>query len=77
MTDLAADLRVVVAGGFVAEQPANLPDRLEWLANPGLFPLAMREATAVVAGGGITLYECCAAGTPAIAVAVVPPNARP
>jgi spore coat polysaccharide biosynthesis predicted glycosyltransferase SpsG len=72
LTERAADLRVIVAGGFVAEKPASLHARLEWLASPVQLQSAMQEATVVVAGGGLTLYECCAAGTPAVAVSVVP-----
>jgi spore coat polysaccharide biosynthesis predicted glycosyltransferase SpsG len=72
LTKRIAGLRVTVAGGFLARAPGRAAAGLEWLPGTTRFASALRAATLVVTGGGITLYECCAAGTPAVAVSVVP-----
>jgi hypothetical protein len=64
-------LDVIVAGGFDAGRRADLPARATWLGpRRGLVRELSRVQFAVV-GGGVTLYEACRAGTPAVGVAVV------
>lgn len=60
---------VVVAGGLAAA--AGREDGVVWIGpQPSLVPWLRKAAVAVVAGG-VTLYETCALGVPAVAVAVV------
>lgn len=71
----AADERVQVriAGGFTAGGNAQVrvEPRVCWLGRvPGLGRELSRADVAVV-GGGVTLYEACALGVPAVAVPVV------
>lgn len=68
----AGDIDVTIAAGFM---PAtrNGPGRgVRWLCGSSRFLGALRRADVVVSGGGVTLYECCASGRPAIGVSVVP-----
>jgi spore coat polysaccharide biosynthesis predicted glycosyltransferase SpsG len=61
--------RVFAASGFTATRRPELP-RGHWIDAPdGLAPHLSRADVAIVAGG-VTLYEACALGVPAIAVAV-------
>jgi spore coat polysaccharide biosynthesis predicted glycosyltransferase SpsG len=43
----------------------------EWVAYPQGLAGALRDADVAVVAGGVTLYEACALGTPAVATAVV------
>ena len=64
-------LDVRIAGGLATEAPAHLPAGVSWLpAQHGLAP-ALTRATVAVLGGGMSLYEACRVGTPAVGVAVV------
>ncbi|HWB30288.1 MAG TPA: hypothetical protein VG736_07280 [Vicinamibacterales bacterium] len=71
---VAADphARVDVAAGFVLDgrRPA-LPPRCRWIAAPDGLARQLASAGVAVVAGGVTLYEACALGTPAIAVPVV------
>jgi hypothetical protein len=60
---------VVVAGGLAPA--AGGGDGVVWIGpQPSLVPW-LREAAVAVVAGGVTLYETCALGVPAVAVAVV------
>ena len=63
--------RVVVAAGIASARSRNPESDIEWVSHPEALRTAMRLADVAIVGGGTSLYECCAAGTPAIAVAVV------
>jgi UDP-2,4-diacetamido-2,4,6-trideoxy-beta-L-altropyranose hydrolase len=64
----SADVRV--AGGFVT--PAqDRTDDVRWIA-PADFRRELAGATAAVLAGGVSLYEACALGVPAVALSVVP-----
>jgi spore coat polysaccharide biosynthesis predicted glycosyltransferase SpsG len=71
----APSVVVRVAGGFVSPdgpEPANDPPNLRWLGPVENLPAELSSAEVAVVGGGISLYEACAVGTPAVGVAVVP-----
>jgi spore coat polysaccharide biosynthesis predicted glycosyltransferase SpsG len=60
---------VRIAGGFVAE-PRSIAERVTWVtARRGLGP-ELASADVAVVGGGVSLYEACAMGVPAIALPV-------
>lgn len=65
------DVRVVVAGGFVASVPRTHPGTVTWLGPQRSLVPWLASATVAIVAGGITLYEACALGVPSIAVAVV------
>jgi spore coat polysaccharide biosynthesis predicted glycosyltransferase SpsG len=65
------DVAVRIAGGLATDVPRRLPDGVTWLGpRAGLGPDFAR-ATAAVVGGGVSVYEACRTGTPAVGVAVV------
>jgi UDP-2,4-diacetamido-2,4,6-trideoxy-beta-L-altropyranose hydrolase len=65
-------LEIVVAAGFAGGRLPDLPAGGQWIqAKRGLAAELSRCAAAVV-GGGVTLYEACALGTPVVVVAVAP-----
>jgi spore coat polysaccharide biosynthesis predicted glycosyltransferase SpsG len=63
---------ILLAPGFVDRSALpGLPARCRWIPTPqGLADALARTSVAIVAGG-MTLYEACALGTPAVAVPVV------
>jgi spore coat polysaccharide biosynthesis predicted glycosyltransferase SpsG len=65
------DAEVRIASGFVvAPRPAS--SNVVWIgASRGLAP-ELAEASVAVVGGGVSLYEACALGVPAVGVPVVP-----
>jgi hypothetical protein len=69
---LDPDASVLLAPGFVDRSALpGLPARCRWIPTPqGLADALARTSVAIVAGG-MTLYEACALGTPAVAVPVV------
>lgn len=67
--------RLDVLGGLVAASAAPAPGVTRHGAVPGLRPLLV-AADLAVTGGGMTLYECLATGTPAVAVCLAD-NQRP
>jgi spore coat polysaccharide biosynthesis predicted glycosyltransferase SpsG len=69
-------LEIVIAAGFSGGRRPELPSGGQWIhVKRGLSAELSRCAAAVV-GGGVTLYEACALGTPAVAVAVAPGQRR-
>jgi spore coat polysaccharide biosynthesis predicted glycosyltransferase SpsG len=66
------EVHVRIASGFTADDKPLplLPARCEWLDPTKLAP-ALAAASAAVVGGGVTLYEACALGTPVVALSVV------
>ncbi len=70
------DVRVRIAGGFRRGAWPRRCGSIEWLrATPGLGRRFLGATVAVLAGG-VTLYEACAVGLPAIGVAIVPGQRR-
>jgi spore coat polysaccharide biosynthesis predicted glycosyltransferase SpsG len=67
---LSGGARVRVSLGFNRDAGAALPPGVEGIP-PDRFRAALAAATVAVVGGGTTLYEACALGTPAVAVPVV------
>jgi len=61
-----------VAGGFAALRRTAADSRIVWLPPQRGLARELARADVAVVGGGVTLYEACAAGTPAVGVAVVP-----
>jgi spore coat polysaccharide biosynthesis predicted glycosyltransferase SpsG len=71
---IAEDMEVRVAGGFVAAPPdaaLPLPPNVVWLSGATSLADELRRAVVAVVGGGVSLYEACAVGTPAVGVPVV------
>jgi len=70
--DPAADVRIVP--GFVAAPRRSRP-RVRWTtARQGVVP-ALADADVAIVAGGMSLYEACAMGVPAVALPVVPAQA--
>jgi len=70
--DPAADVRIVA--GF-APRPYRALPRVRWTTSKqGLAP-ALGDADVAIVGGGMSLYEACAMGVPAVALPVVPAQA--
>jgi spore coat polysaccharide biosynthesis predicted glycosyltransferase SpsG len=61
---------VRVAGGFVST-PAPVSEQISWVGPSQSLRQEMARASVAVVGGGVSLYEACALGTPAIGVPVV------
>jgi len=72
----APDVEVRVAGGFaplrLAGTSRKRPPNLTWLEPSADLPTELSAAEVAVVGGGVSLYEACAAGTAAVGVPVVP-----
>lgn len=66
------DVAVRIAGGLTASTPDALPAGLTWLGPRRSLGTDLARATVAVVGGGVSLYEACRVGTPAVGVAVVP-----
>jgi hypothetical protein len=64
--------QVRVAAGFVGNGRRPALVHGEWIAAPGGLAAELAAATVAVVAGGVTLYEACALGVPAIAVALTP-----
>jgi spore coat polysaccharide biosynthesis predicted glycosyltransferase SpsG len=62
--------RVRVAGGFVS-MPAPVRRQITWVGPTRSLHREMARASVAVVGGGVSLYEACAHGTPAVGVPVV------
>jgi hypothetical protein len=67
-TDPRAEVRI--AGGFSA-LPASSARNITWIAPVRGLGRELSMATVAVVGGGVSLYEACAAGVPSVAVPVV------
>ncbi len=66
--DPHAEIRV--AGGFTARPPTT-SNTITWIAPVRGLGNELSRATVAVVGGGVSLYEACAAGVPAVGVPVV------
>jgi spore coat polysaccharide biosynthesis predicted glycosyltransferase SpsG len=63
--------RIRVVGGFVSEAFRTRDPRIRWVAAPRGLREELARADVAVVGGGVSLYEACALGVPAVAVPVV------
>jgi hypothetical protein len=76
IVDRVADrARVVLSEGVEARSRAATTDRIARVA-PGRFRAALATAAVGVVGGGVTLWEAAALGTPIVAVPVVAAQVR-
>ncbi len=64
-------LDIQVAAGFTARQQRPALPAGRWL-RPGDLRRALSRAHLAIVAGGLTAYEACALGVPAVAVSVVP-----
>lgn len=70
IVDAVPQATVRVAGGFVST-PANTRRQITWVGPARSLHQEMARASVAVVGGGVSLYEACALGTPAVGVPVV------
>jgi spore coat polysaccharide biosynthesis predicted glycosyltransferase SpsG len=70
IVEAAPEATVRVAGGFVST-PAQARQQITWVGPARSLHQEMARASVAVVGGGVSLYEACALGTPAIGVPVV------
>ena len=70
---VAADptIEVRVAGGFVVA-PRAASSKVVWIGASRGLSAELSEASAAVVAGGVSLYEACALGVPAVGLPVVP-----
>lgn len=67
------DVEVRIAGGLASAIPdAPAGEGVVWLGPRRGLSADLARATVAVVGGGVSVYEACRAGTPAVASAVVP-----
>jgi spore coat polysaccharide biosynthesis predicted glycosyltransferase SpsG len=66
------DVTVYVAGGLAASAPGRIPAGITWLGPRHGLGADLCRASLAILGGGVSLYEACRTGTPAVGVAVVP-----
>jgi spore coat polysaccharide biosynthesis predicted glycosyltransferase SpsG len=66
---LDPNVRVELAPGFTGGALPDLPDDCAWLS-PDTVRASVASAAVAVTGGGVTLLEACAVGTPTVAFAV-------
>ena len=75
---LDPSLRIELAPGFAARGSTLAPSHASTLAPcirllpPTRLHRSLATCAVAIVGGGVTLYEACALGTPAVAMAVVP-----
>jgi hypothetical protein len=72
ITAVVPQASVDIAAGFSRFRPVALPPRCRWIGAPHGLAEPLSTAAVAVVAGGVSLYEACTLGTPAIAIAVVP-----
>jgi UDP-2,4-diacetamido-2,4,6-trideoxy-beta-L-altropyranose hydrolase len=70
LVDRGLDLSVRVAAGFASERDRPALALGEWVSAPNGLATELSRAELAIVAGGITAYECCALGVPAIAMPV-------
>ena len=70
IVDAVPRATVRVAGGFVST-PARVREQITWVGPSRSLHHELARAGVAVVGGGVSLYEACAHGTPAVGVPVV------
>jgi spore coat polysaccharide biosynthesis predicted glycosyltransferase SpsG len=71
IVDAVPQASIRVAGGFMST-PAPVRRQITWVGPARSLHQEMARASVAVVGGGVSLYEACAHGTPAVGVPVVP-----
>ena len=66
------DVEIRVAGGFSAAHRTLPLGSGRWIDSQDGLALELSTASVAIVGGGVTLYEACALGVPAIAVSLTP-----
>lgn len=61
-----------IAGGLTSRRRPGDDPRVVWLPPRRGLAHELADCTVAITGGGVTAYEACALGVPAVAVAVVP-----
>lgn len=69
------DAEIRVASGFTRRIP-RAPAGVTWLGPLPTLAAELSSARVAIVGGGVTAYEACAAGVPAVAVALVEAQRR-
>ncbi len=64
------DIRIRAAAGFSSPVRPPLLARGQWVTAPDGLAHELAHSTIAVVAGGVTLYEACALGVPAVALAV-------
>jgi spore coat polysaccharide biosynthesis predicted glycosyltransferase SpsG len=67
-----SDVQIHVAAGFSSTRRRPALARGEWVTAPQGLAEELSRTTVAIVAGGITLYEACAIGVPAIALALTP-----
>jgi UDP-2,4-diacetamido-2,4,6-trideoxy-beta-L-altropyranose hydrolase len=70
IADRVPDVRIRAAAGFSAPRRQPVLPRGRWVTAPDGLARELAQATVAVVAGGVTLYEACALGVPAVALAV-------
>ena len=70
LVDRGLDLSIRVAAGFASDRARPSLARGEWVSSPNGLATELSRAELAIVAGGITAYECCALGVPAIAMPV-------
>jgi UDP-2,4-diacetamido-2,4,6-trideoxy-beta-L-altropyranose hydrolase len=68
----AGDVEIHVAGGFTRRARMPALDGGKWIDAQDGLAAEMASASVAVLAGGVTLYEACALGVPAVAIALNP-----
>jgi spore coat polysaccharide biosynthesis predicted glycosyltransferase SpsG len=70
------DVRIRAAAGFSSHCRRPALPRGRWISAPDGLARELSHTTVAVVAGGVTLYEACALGIPAVALAVTPAQHR-
>jgi UDP-2,4-diacetamido-2,4,6-trideoxy-beta-L-altropyranose hydrolase len=66
-----ANADVQIAAGFVSTPRGGAHERVRWIGPQRGLARALASAHLAVVGGGVSLYEACALGVPAVTIPVV------
>jgi spore coat polysaccharide biosynthesis predicted glycosyltransferase SpsG len=68
---LAPDAEIRIAAGFLPAADRRVHSKIRWIKTPDGLGAELAAADVAVVGGGVSLYEACVVGVPAVAVPVV------
>jgi spore coat polysaccharide biosynthesis predicted glycosyltransferase SpsG len=69
---LCPDAAIVIAAGFSRSRPCPSVGAAQWIRRSNGLAGDFAACDVAVVAGGLTLYEACAVGAPAVGLAVVP-----